>query len=204
MAFAQWLKVLDAVTGLAQLTARLRRPADVDDDPRAMVAGGGPGPLGQLETRLAGVVVAALKEAFDRDRARMDLERSAFEAERLRAEQALHAELRRQAAERAVAQLRIVAVMAIGVWMLSAVLGVWLPGMRGEGARWLLGGGWFLAIAALGCVFAAWQHVSAWSGDPGGGPAPAPRHAAAAAAPWLLLASLTFTCTALLIALSRP
>ena len=29
--------------------------------------------LGQLETRLTGVVVAALKEAFDRDRVRMDL-----------------------------------------------------------------------------------------------------------------------------------
>jgi hypothetical protein len=202
MALAQWMKVLDAVSGLAQLTARLRRPADAADDPRALVGTSGGGPLGQLEARLAGVVVAALKEAFDRDRARMDLERSALEAERERAEQALRAELRRQAAERVMAQLRIVAGMAFGVWILSAVLGAWLPGMRTGITTGLLGSSWALAIAALGCVFAAWQHVSAWSSDPAGGPAPAPRHPAAVAAPWLLLASLAFTCAALLLALS--
>jgi hypothetical protein len=196
MALAQWLKVLDAIGGLAQLTGRLRRPPEADEVPRGLVGTGGP--LGQLETRLAGVVVAALKEAFDRDRARMDLERSALDAERQRAEEALRAELRRQAGERAVAQLRVVALMAIGVWMLSAALGVWLPGIRAGIPMWLLGGGWFLAIGALGCSFAAWQHVSAWSSDPAGGPAPAPRHPAAAAAPWLLLSALAFTSAALL------
>ena len=56
-----WMRVLDTVAGLAQAGSRLRRPAG-DGDVR-------PGPLGALETRLAGVVVAALKEAFDRDKA---------------------------------------------------------------------------------------------------------------------------------------
>ena len=49
---------------------------------------------------MAGVLVAALKEAFDRDGTRLEMERSQIEAERRRAEEALRAELRRQAGER--------------------------------------------------------------------------------------------------------
>jgi hypothetical protein len=202
MAAGQWLKVLDAVSGLAQLATRLRRPPEAADDPGALIGTAAPGPLGQLETRLAGVMVAALKEAFDRDRARMDLERSALDAERERAEQALRAELRRQAAERAVSQLRLVAGTAFGIWMLSAVLAVWLQ-MRGGAAWWLLGSGWVLAVATLGLVFAGWQHVAAWSSDPAAGATPIPQHRATVAAPWLLLGTLTFTGAALLLALIR-
>ena len=55
---------------------------------------------GQLEAPLTNVVVAALKEAFDRDHARLELERAQLEEERRRAEQALRLELRRQAADR--------------------------------------------------------------------------------------------------------
>jgi hypothetical protein len=195
MGFAQWMRVLDTLSGLAQLTGRVRRPPDAEGGPLATG-----GAIGQLETRLAGVVVAALKEAFDRDRARMDLERSQMESERLRAEEALRAELRRQAAERSLGQLRMVAVMAIGTWMISAALGVWLPGMRDGVPRILMGAGWALAIGTLGCAFAAWQHVSVWSADTRGGGA-APVHAAAAAAPWLLLLALALTGAALLTAL---
>ena len=88
------------------------------------------------------MVVAALKEAFDRDRARMDLERSQMEAERARAEEALRAELRRQAAERALGQLRLIAVMAFALLMVSAALGVWMPGMQTLAPRILMGSGW--------------------------------------------------------------
>src|SRR5918992_4705133 len=102
------MRVLDTVSGLVQMSSRFRRSADSDLSPPV-----GGGPLGQLETRLAGVVVAALKEAFDRDRVRMDLERTQMESERQRAEEALLAELRRQAGERSLGQLRLVAVMAI-------------------------------------------------------------------------------------------
>jgi hypothetical protein len=144
-----------------------------------------------------------LKEAFDRDRARMDLERAHLEAERQRAEEALRAELRRQAADRALGQVRIVAVMAIAVWIVSAALGVWLPGMRGGAARYVLGGGWAAVIAALGCAFAAWQRISAWTassaafGDTShSGPGIAER-----TAPWLLLIAIGLTGTALLLAL---
>jgi hypothetical protein len=196
MGFAQWMRVLDTLTGLAQLTGRIRPPAESQGGP--LVTGRA---IGQLETRLAGVVVAALKEAFDRDRARMDLERTQMESERQRAEDALRAELRRQAAERSLGQLRLVAVMALGTWMLSAALAVWLPGMREGMPRVLMGIGWALAIAALGCAFAAWQHVAVWSVDLRGAGGAAPHHPAAVAAPWLLLVALALTGAALLTAL---
>ena len=67
------MRVFETVTSLVQMSGRFRQP-DAGMPPP------GGGPLGQLETRLAGVVVAALKEAFDRDRARMDLERTQMDA----------------------------------------------------------------------------------------------------------------------------
>jgi hypothetical protein len=200
MGVAQWMRVLDTVGGLIQMGTRLRRPGADLQAPT-----GTEGPFGALEARLAGVVVAALKEAFDRDRARMDLERNQMEAERDRAEAALHAELRRQAAERALGQLRMIAMMAFGLLMVSAALGVWLPGMRTTAPRVLMGTGWILAIGALGAAFAAWQQVSAWtvaprpSPDPMGAASPVP--SAAAAAPWLLLGALALTGVSLLTAL---
>jgi hypothetical protein len=195
MAFGNWMKVLDTVAGLAQMAGRMRGGGSAME---AAPPGSAGGALGQLETRLAGVVVAALKEAFDRDRARMDLERAHMDAERQRAEDALRAELRRQAAERALGQLRLISVMAIGTWMLSIGLAVWLPGMRDAASRVLLGLAWLSAIGALGCSFAGWQHVSVWSSDPTGGPSSRPQHPAVAAAPWCLLAALALTCLSVL------
>ena len=203
MGVGQWMRVLDTVSGLIQMSGRFRRPPDTDLQTQAGPSGG---PLGQLEARLAGVVVAALKEAFDRDRARMDLERSQMDAERERAEHALRAELRRQAADRALGQLRMVAVMAFGLLMVSASLGVWLPGMRTMAPKLLMGIGWVCAIGALGCAFIAWQHVSVWSaagrGGVEGSASPThPSHGATSAAPWLLLVSLTLIGASLLSAL---
>jgi hypothetical protein len=200
MGVGQWMRVLDTVGGLIQMGTRLRRP---ETDLQAPAGAGGP--LGQLEARLAGVVVAALKEAFDRDKARMDLDRTQMEAERARAEEALHAELRRQAAERALGQLKLIAVMAFALLMVSASLGVWLPGMRTTLPRVLMGTGWVLAIAALGAAFSGWQQVSAWTAAPrpapdGGGVAIS-AHPSVAAAPWLLLGALALTGISLLTAL---
>jgi len=201
MGFAQWMRVIDAIGGLAQLTGRLRRP-DVDEPSGLQTTGGGGGgPLGALETRLAGVVVAALKEAFDRDSARLELERSHIEAERKRAEEALRAELRRQAADRLLSQLRLVAIMAVGMLGLSAALGVWLPGLREGLPRVLLGGGWLFAIGTLGAAFAGWQRISAWSSEPQNSSGSAPAFTAASAAPWLLIAALLLTAASLLTAL---
>jgi hypothetical protein len=191
MGLANWMRVLETVNGLARMGGRLR---SLTVDPAAQ----GAQTAGALETRLAGVVVAALKEAFDRDRARMDLERAQLDSERQRAEEALTAELRRQAAERALGQLRLLAIMAIGTWMLSAALAVWLPGMRAGLPRGLLGAGWALAFGALGCTFAGSQRVAAWTAAP---TSTAPTSAAAATAPWLLLLALASTGASLLAAL---
>jgi len=182
------MKILDTVTTLAQVGAQFRRPTDL--------APGGPG--GALEHRLAGVVVAALKEAFDRDRARMDLERETLEAERSRAERALAAELRRQAADRALNQLRLIAIFGGLVLLVSGILAAWLPGMRSGAAAVGLGAGWILALATLGCVFAAWQDVTVWASATE--PPPAGTSRVANIAPWLLLASLTFVAASLLMA----
>src|SRR3954470_19109189 len=191
MGVAQWMRVLDTVSGLAQLTERFRRPAAAD--PAGPVAPTGAGAPGGLEARLAGVLVAALKEAFDRDSTRMEMERSQIEAERQRAEQALRAELRRQAGERALDQLRLIALMAIGVWALSAALSVWLPGMRGGVPRGLLSVGWALALGALATSLAAWQRVSAWTAETRQTTSVAAvsvQDGAVAAAPWLLIGAL--------------
>jgi hypothetical protein len=201
MGAGQWLKVLDTVSGLAAAAGRFRRGMESDSEQPASGGGGG-GLAGPIEARLAGVVVAALQEAFDRDRARMDLERSQVEAERRRAEEALAAELRRQAAERALGQFRMIAVMAMAVWMLSAALAAWVPGMRSGAALVLLGLGWLSAFGSLGAAFAGWQHVSMWSADARNAAAQGAPHRASAAAPWLLLAALALTGAALLVAFS--
>lgn len=192
-----WMKVLDTVGSLVQMSARFRRDATAEPDAQGRAGGA----LAPLEQRLAGVVVAALQEAFDRDRARMDLERSQVEAEQRRAAEALAAELRRQAAERLLNQLRLIAVIAIGVWMLSAALTVFLPGMRAGVSGALLGAGWACAFGALGCTFAGWQKTSEWTGDLGATAAAGPpRSLAALLAPWLLLAALALVASSLLAA----
>ena len=193
MGIGGWMKVLDTVTSLAQAGSRLRRTVTGTD----VQPTGGAGPLGALETRLAGVVVAALKEAFDRDKARMDLERETLEAERLRAERALQAELRRQAADRALTQLKLVAFFAGGMLFTSGVLSAWVAGMRDGTAAVALGCGWAAGLGALGCVFAAWPAVSSIATSPA---AEAQPPAAVSAAPWLLLASLGLTAMSLLLA----
>ena len=144
--------------------------------------------------------MAALKEAFDRDSVRMEMERSQIDAERRRAEELLRAELRRQAADRMLAQLRLVAVISVGTWALSAVLGVAMPGMRESVPRILLGTGWVFALAALGSAFAAWQHVSLRAADASHAGAAALDHAAATYAPWLLIIALALTGAGLLTA----
>ena len=128
------------------------------------------------------------------------MERSQIDAERRRAEELLRAELRRQAADRILAQLRLVAVIAVGTWALSAVLGALMPGMREGLPRLLLGAGWLFALAALGSAFTAWQHVSVQAADTSGGAAVL-NHAAAMYAPWLLITALALTGAGLLTAL---
>src|SRR5215510_10115959 len=143
-----WLQLLDAAIGMANL-ARSRKEPPPGEPTRAVDTRA----LGGLETRLAGVVVAALKEAFDRDTRRLELEREQLEAERRRADRALKLELLRQVGEREIGRLRLLAVVAAASWIGTLLLASRIAG-GGVAAKVLLGGGWALLLAAMGAAFA--------------------------------------------------
>lgn len=200
MKAATLMKAVDALFALREVAKRFMpprddrpRPADPSALPSISTAQGQGGPL---EARLASVVVAALKEAFDRDHARLELERSQIDDQRRRSEAALGLELRRQAADRELARLRLIAGAAMIGWIASVVmLGA---GFVGESAvaRTCIAGSWGLLLAALGAAFSGQQRIGAAlpldSAIAGGGPA-------GAASLWLLLAGLAVTAVSLLL-----
>jgi len=148
-----WLSLIDAAIGVTDMALSRRGKRRPDPAGDALTATDATtGALGTLETRLAGVVVAALKEAFDRDTRRLDLEREQAEAERLRAERALRLELRRQAAEREIGVLRLAAGVAV-----ASLLGTLFFSTKlvdgGAGVRAAVGFGWTFLLAALAASF---------------------------------------------------
>src|SRR5258707_11589412 len=120
-----WLQLVDAALGLANF-ARRRRPPPAEGLAQQVQLTGQP--AAGLEARLAGVVVAALKEAFDRDSRRLDLEREQMEMERERAARALKLELLRQAGDREIGRWRFLAALATVSWLATLLLSVRLPG----------------------------------------------------------------------------
>jgi hypothetical protein len=177
-----WLQIIDAVIGVTDLArsrkirqmAAQQRPEG--DAQQALEAGGRAGALGGLETRLAGVVVAALKEAFDRDSHRLELERAQLEAERERAERALRLELRRQAGDREIGRQRMLAGVAVASWIGTLFLAFFSRRLNGAGvidnpvgARVALGGGWLLLLLAFASSFTAQSQIAeALARDEGG------------------------------------
>src|SRR5205807_9360025 len=143
--------------------------------------------LGHLETRLAGVVVAALREAFDRDTRRLELEREQIAAERERAERALRLELQRQAIDREVGRLRLVAGVAVASWLGTLFFAARLTA-AGAGARIALGVGWALLLGALAAAFAGQSGIAATVDRPDTGIVRGRSLPAAAIAPWLIVA----------------
>jgi hypothetical protein len=161
-----------------------------EDPEQEQLAVGGPG-LGAIETRLAGVVVAALKEAFDRDHQRLELERQQMDAERLRAERGLRLELLRQAGDREIGRLRLLAGVAVVSWLGTLFFATRLIG-GAPSARVLLGIGWLLLLGALGAAFSAQTTIGRALGrvDENVNPAAALSSSAGAIAPWLVVAGL--------------
>jgi hypothetical protein len=207
-----WLKVLNAIGGLAAISERMiasrarvapREPEPTAADDLESIARGPGDPLahlGQIETRLAGVVVAALKEAFDRDRARLDLERHHLDAERERADRALRQERRRLAGERALSEVRLLAILNVAVWLASAVLITWHGGTD-PATRILLGVGWGSLVAGVACALAAHARLQALfaAGDPDEDSVA--RSSLATAATWLLVVGLGLVAASVLTAM---
>jgi hypothetical protein len=152
-----WLQVIDAALGVANF-ARGRKPRPPEEGSQQVGVGGHA--TGGLEARLAGVVVAALREAFERDSRRLDLEREQLEAERQRAERALRLELQRQAGEREIGRLRLLAGVAGTAWIATLLLSARLVG-GGIGARVSLGAGWLFLLGAIAASFIAQSGAAA-------------------------------------------
>ncbi len=151
------------------------------------------GLAGQIETRLTSVVVAALKEAFDRDHARLELERAHLEEERRRADEALRLELRRQTVDRELSRLRLLGGTALVGWIAAVVVFVVHGGAAPVAARVAMGAGWLLLLAALASAFTAQARVGGKGTDKS-------QPIESGAAPlWLLIAGLGVTATSLLL-----
>ena len=196
MNFAALLKGFDTVMVLLDTAKRLRTgnaptpPAETELTTTAPP----PGLAGQIEARLTNVVIAALKEAFDRDHARLELERAQLEEQRRRSEEALRAELQRQAADREIGRLRLLAGTALIGWIASVALLLARLGSAGTPARVVIAVAWLLLLGSLGAAFTAQARIGADApdaGSAGGGPA-------AAAALWLLIAGLALAAISLL------
>ena len=195
-----WLRILDTALGLADLAlgrGSVRRPPTGSASDELLRGAGGP-----LEQRLAGVVVAALKEAFDRDHLRLELEREQIEAERQRAERALRLELLRQAADREIARLRLLAGLAVASWLGTLFFSARLVG-GAPAARVSLGIGWLLLLSALAAAFAGQSRVAnmlvAERDDHRLG-APPTGGALGQLAPWLIVTGLAVIALAVLVA----
>jgi hypothetical protein len=192
-----WLRLLDAAIGLGDVVRRAKGRGPETDLRQVAVA---PSALGGLETRLAGVVVAALKEAFDRDHQRLELERQQIDAERQRAERLLRLERLRQAGDREVGRMRLLAGVALASWLGTLVLAARL--LNGPGGRVALGIGWLCLLGALGAAFSEQSRLtrvlagaddrvtpeSITSGGAGG-----------ALAPWLVVVGLAAVAMGVLI-----
>lgn len=157
-----WLQLIDAALGVANF-ARGRKAAaaapPADEALQQQLEAGARVP-GGLEARMAGVVVAALKEAFDRDSRRLELEREQLAAERQRAERALKLELQRQAGDREIGRMRLLAGVAGVAWIATLFLSTRLAG-AGIAPRVTLGAGWLLLPGAVAASFIAQSRVAA-------------------------------------------
>jgi hypothetical protein len=190
--FANLFRAYDAVMALRDAARKFKNPA-VPSSPETSLSQttAAQGLAGQLETRLTNVVVAALKEAFDRDHARLELERAQIEEQRRRAEEALRMELRRHAIDRELARLRLLAGTALVGWIASIVVLFVHP--SDVASRVVLGVGWLFLLGSLGAAFTAQGRVNMQPSDR------TERVDAGALPLWLMIAGLAATAISLLM-----
>ncbi len=102
---------------------------------------------------------AALAEQADRDARLLALEREQMEAERLRAERALRLERLRQAGEREIGRLRLIAGVAVAAWLGTLFFSARVAG-AGPLGRIAVGAGWALLLAALASALVGQTNVA--------------------------------------------
>jgi hypothetical protein len=199
MNFGAIVKAFDTVMVIREAAKRLKGeppPPGAGLATTASSAGTAPGGLpAHLEAPLTNVVVAALKEAFNRDHARMELERAQLEDQRRRADEAMRAELRRQAADREVGRLRLLAGTALVGWIASVVMLIARLGSASTVSRVVIAVAWLLLLGSLGAAFTAQGRVSASAVDATAAPHDG---RAGTAALWLLIAGLALAAISLL------
>jgi hypothetical protein len=158
------LKAFNTMMALRDVARRMKDgpPRPSAADPGLVQAPSGGGIAGQIEARLTNVVMAALKEAFDRDHARLELERAQMEEQRRRAEEArrqaeeaMRQELRRQAADRELARLRVLSATALVGWIASVSIFVARMSSVTVPGKILMAVGWLFLLATLAVVLSA-------------------------------------------------
>ena len=198
MNFTTLFRAFDAAVALRDAAKRFRNDPPSHQPPETSLSpASGPGSalVGQIETRLTNVVVAALKEAFDRDHARMELERAQLEEQRRRAEEALRLELRRQAADRELARLRLIGSAALIGWIASVLLVVVRLNSLSPAGRGLSAAGWLLLLGSLAAAFSAQGRLSAVATESS---SPIDAGTGGSLALWLLIAGLAVSAIAML------
>ena len=164
------LRAFDTIAAVRDAARRLKSAAPPQPSPERSLTAANP-LHGRLEASptgasaevgpLTGVVVAALKEAFDRDRARLDLERAQLEEQRRRADDAVRAELRRQAVDREVGRLRLIAGAALTGWIASVAFAAVRLASMSTLSRTVSAAGWLLLLAAIAVAFIAQGRINA-------------------------------------------
>jgi hypothetical protein len=191
MNLANLFRAYDAVIAFRDAARRLKDSSGASKSETTLSPTTAQGIAGQIESRLTNVVVAALKEAFDRDHARLELERAQIDEQRRRAEEALRLELRRQTVDREIGRLRLLAGTALVGWIAS--IAALLVHQASAPSRMVLGAGWLLLLGSLGAAFSAQGRVNADRIDKS-------ERADAGALPlWLLIAGLAATAISLLL-----
>lgn len=196
MNFATLFKALDAVVLLREAAKRFTGPPQPPPEETSLEKTVTDATLvGHLETRLTNVVVAALKEAFARDHARLELERAQLDEQRRRTDEAMRAELRRQAVDRELGRLRLIAGTALVGWIASVILLVSRLESASTLSRGITAAGWLLLLGALGAAFTAQGRINAFEPDGQGAIATG---TAGIAALWLLISGLGLVAVSLL------
>jgi hypothetical protein len=196
MNIAALFKAVDAIVAVRDAARRFRRTEPESPEPPPPPSSVVSSLPGQIEAKLTGVVIAALKEAFERDHARLELERAQMEEARRRTEQALRLERQRQAADRELARLRLLAGAAMIAWVVSVALTA--AGRAGDSVPGIVAliVGWVLMLGSFAASFLAQGRVGALVRDDEDAGSPT---AGAILSLWLLILGLAVTAVSLLV-----